>query len=142
MGKRPREVVAAARSAVLDLCDGTRTIGEIAEITRRDRSAVYADWFALRNAGHAAPIHRRPRGLNNGGAVYRHFAADGRLLYVGCSVNPLARLSCHVSQAKWFKQIARIDIVHYARGDEAIAAEAEAIRTENPVFNIFRPKAL
>ena len=40
--------------------------------------------------------------------VYRLYATDGRLLYVGLSSNVLARIGRHLSSAPWGAEIARI----------------------------------
>lgn len=144
VNKRPPEVREADRAAVLQLCDGKRTIDEIKSALGRSRWSqdVYADVLALRRMGHAAPVNVVPRAMRDGGGVvYRHFAADGTLLYVGCSANPLHRTAIHASQSPWFRQIARIEIAHFDSGHDAAAAEAHAIRTENPIHNVQgRPK--
>jgi excinuclease UvrABC nuclease subunit len=72
--------------------------------------------------------------------VYRHFDGDGRLLYVGCSLNPIMRLQQH-RRSCWFDQIARVDIERHATRREALAAEATAIRLENPKYNSVAPQS-
>lgn len=69
-------------------------------------------------------------------ALYRHFAADGRLLYVGISLNAVNRLSQHRVEARWYEQVARVDIQWLSSREAALKAELEAIRTEHPIFNI------
>ena len=39
--------------------------------------------------------------------MYRHFGADGSLLYIGISLNALNRLRQHQS-SRWFDKIARV----------------------------------
>lgn len=70
-------------------------------------------------------------------AVYRVFDADGALLYIGSSRNPLFRLAEHGrdSRVGWFPLAARVDIVHYDTIDAALLAEAAAIAAEVPRFN-------
>lgn len=68
--------------------------------------------------------------------VYRHFDSGGRLLYVGCSRNPLARSAGHLSQASWADDIARIEVQAFDLLTDALAAEARAISTESPLHNI------
>jgi predicted GIY-YIG superfamily endonuclease len=67
--------------------------------------------------------------------LYRHFDKRGRLLYVGVSLNTVARLAQHRDQAHWFDRITRIEIESFATRQEACKAEAEAIREERPFYN-------
>ena len=69
-------------------------------------------------------------------SLYRHYNAQGKLLYVGISYNALNRLSRHALSSSWYDQIARIDITHFETREAAIEAEKNAIRSENPLFNI------
>lgn len=72
-------------------------------------------------------------------ALYRHFSADGRLLYVGISLNTVQRTAQHRNGAHWFRDIARIDIEWLPERASALASEAVAIATENPLWNLARP---
>lgn len=72
-------------------------------------------------------------------ALYRHFNADGVLLYVGISLNAVQRLSQHRFGAKWFVQISRVDVEWLDDRASALAAEAIAIAQEDPVWNMARP---
>lgn len=67
--------------------------------------------------------------------LYRHFDKDGRLLYVGISLDAIVRLRQHVASAEWAGLIATITIERHPSRDEAVAAELKAIRTENPIYN-------
>lgn len=69
-------------------------------------------------------------------ALYRHFDAAGRLLYVGVSLNAINRLSQHRDNAHWFNDIARVTIKWLPTRSSALAAEAVAIATERPMHNI------
>lgn len=69
-------------------------------------------------------------------ALYRHFDADGDLLYVGISVNPFARASQHRNAAEWFGEVSRIEIEWLASKSAARKAEARAVINERPKFNI------
>lgn len=69
-------------------------------------------------------------------ALYRHFDAAGRLLYVGISLNSIKRTAQHKHGARWFQAIARIDIEWLPERTAALAAEAIAIARENPAWNI------
>lgn len=66
--------------------------------------------------------------------VYRHIDKRGRLLYVGCSLNPVARLFQH-QRSEWFRNLARIEIEHVGSKREALAKEWEIIIREKPIYN-------
>jgi GntR family transcriptional regulator len=68
-------------------------------------------------------------------AVYRLFAADGVLLYVGTSGNLPLRFRKHASDKDWWPQVARKTMVWYGSRREALAAEARAILVEAPLRN-------
>lgn len=68
--------------------------------------------------------------------LYRHFDADGRLLYVGIAWCTTERLMGHKSGSHWFGQITRIEIERFPTRRGALDAETTAITNENPVFNI------
>jgi predicted GIY-YIG superfamily endonuclease len=67
--------------------------------------------------------------------VYRHFDDSGVLLYIGMSVDFLKRTSDHVRKSGWSKRVATVTITWYDTPQEASIAEAEAIKTEKPLFN-------
>ena len=68
--------------------------------------------------------------------LYRHFDAEGHLLYVGISLSHLQRLGQHRSNAHWFDRIERVEIERFPSRKEAKAAEDKAIFEENPECNI------
>ena len=68
--------------------------------------------------------------------LYRHYDKDGLLLYVGMSINLTSRTECHLSHAKWSKDIDYIKVEKYKTVAEARKAEASAIKKENPKHNI------
>ena len=68
--------------------------------------------------------------------LYRHYAKDGSLLYIGMSNTALGRLNGHKrAKASWLDQIARVEIEWFASREEAHTAEREAIQLENPRYN-------
>lgn len=69
-------------------------------------------------------------------ALYRHFDADGLLLYVGISRCALGRLGGHRSEACWYDQISRVTIEWRESRDDALKAEAYAIWHEGPLYNV------
>ena len=68
--------------------------------------------------------------------LYRHFDSDKKLLYVGISCKVLLRTFLHQNRAKWFEQISMITLEKFSSKKEAKLAEASAIMTENPIYNI------
>jgi excinuclease UvrABC nuclease subunit len=68
-------------------------------------------------------------------ALYRHFDAAGRLLYVGISLSAVQRLAQHRLTAHWFERIARIEIEWRDSREEALIAEIQAIARERPECN-------
>lgn len=73
-------------------------------------------------------------------ALYRYYDADGRLLYVGISYNPISRQSQHSSSSAWYRECDRMTAQWFATRFEALEAEAKAIRLENPIHNKARPE--
>lgn len=68
--------------------------------------------------------------------LYRHFDADGNLLYVGVSISSLRRLSQHKLNSHWFDKIANVTIQKFSSRFAALTAETNAIREEKPLYNI------
>lgn len=68
-------------------------------------------------------------------ALYRHYDADGQLLYVGISLSVLARTQAHVAASSWMADVANIRITYFDTRANAEAAEAEAIKAEKPAHN-------
>ena len=78
-------------------------------------------------------------------ALYRHYDAKSRLLYVGISTNPFQRLKQHMQGADWSHRVATIKIAWFPSRYEASVAEAVAIKAERPRHNVqhrvYRTKA-
>lgn len=68
--------------------------------------------------------------------LYRHFAGDGTLLYIGSTINPIIRLGGHRVKSEWFADIRRIEIEPYATKELLLQAEKAAIQDERPKYNI------
>lgn len=68
--------------------------------------------------------------------LYRHFAADGSLLYVGISLHALKRLIDHRDQALWFGEIATVTLEKFGSREAVKKAERKAIETEKPKHNV------
>lgn len=65
-------------------------------------------------------------------AVYRLYADDGSLLYVGISKHPEKRLNEHSQLKFWWRHVTRKEITWYPTRAEAEAVEEQAIVTERP----------
>lgn len=74
-------------------------------------------------------------------ALYRHFADDGSLLYVGISLSWPARTKAHVRGSRWFDQVAKVEIERFPSREAALEAEREAIGRERPKFNVIHNRA-
>lgn len=72
-------------------------------------------------------------------SLYRHFDADGKLLYVGVSLSSVKRLMEHRSSSHWFPDISTVTIEKFPSREEVLQAERRAILEENPIHNIKRP---
>lgn len=67
-------------------------------------------------------------------AVYRLHAGDRRVLYIGMSGNPRARVMAHRDKS-WWPQVARVSVAWYPARDAALVAEAIEIRDARPPHN-------
>lgn len=68
--------------------------------------------------------------------LYRHFAKDGALLYVGISLSWPKRTKSHARGSQWFDQVERVEIERFPTREAAIEAERNAIKAEKPKYNI------
>lgn len=68
-------------------------------------------------------------------ALYRHFDADGQLLYVGITKCPDIRDAMHRSQSPWFSDSVDRRVEWFDSRSEAMLAEGKAIAHEAPAFN-------
>ncbi len=69
--------------------------------------------------------------------LYRHFDASGELLYVGLTVRPaLQRQHEHLKGKAWWNEIANISMVRFDTVEELEVAEVNAIRSEQPRYNV------
>lgn len=67
--------------------------------------------------------------------LYRAFDAEGRLLYVGVSLNLGDRMKGHRSAALWWEDVAIIAVEHCEDRAAAMTAERAAITAESPAYN-------
>ncbi len=68
-------------------------------------------------------------------SLYRHFDAEGNLLYIGISKSHMTRLGQHQHGSHWFWDITRIEIEYFETREDAVTAEALAIAKEKPRHN-------
>ena len=68
--------------------------------------------------------------------VYRLIDPNEQLLYIGCSVDPEARLAAHRSDQPWSDLIHRQDIEGPFDRATALKRETAAIAAERPRFNV------
>lgn len=67
--------------------------------------------------------------------VYRCWAADGRLLYIGCTQYPERRIREHQKRAAWASEMVEHEFEGPYRYFEGFAVERAAIEAEAPEFN-------
>lgn len=78
--------------------------------------------------------------VNRRTCVYRAYGADGRLLYVGISMNLDGRLTKH-RRAAWWPSVVEITVQWFDGREAAKAAERLAILNEQPLHNVTRPNS-
>jgi hypothetical protein len=69
-------------------------------------------------------------------ALYRLYSADGALLWVGITHSLRERLAKHAEDKPWWAEVAHKTVAWCSSQREAERAEADAIRTEEPRYNI------
>lgn len=69
-------------------------------------------------------------------ALYRLYAEDGTLLYVGITHSLSVRFADHAMEKRWWPLVARKTVEWYGDRDSVEAAEDAAILAENPEHNI------
>lgn len=78
---------------------------------------------------------RKRRRVDRETWVYRHFDIWGNLLYVGMAYDVEARQRGHRA-ASWFRWSHRLERQLCQSRKEAARVEADAIRSEHPIFNV------
>lgn len=68
--------------------------------------------------------------------LYRFYAADDTLLYVGLTVNPGQRFVDHAHKKQWWSEVAQITLEQHPDHNALVAAERAAIATEKPIHNV------
>ncbi len=67
--------------------------------------------------------------------LYRYFRANGRLLYVGITCDPVGRHGQHSRSASWWQHVRMVRYEWFPSQFLARTAERLAIRDENPDHN-------
>jgi predicted GIY-YIG superfamily endonuclease len=68
-------------------------------------------------------------------ALYRFFDEAGDLLYVGVTMNPVARWKQHSHEKTWWTEVAHIAVEPHSDRAAVMTAERVAITTEKPRYN-------
>lgn len=69
-------------------------------------------------------------------ALYRLCGNRGTLLYVGITDNPDRRWFQHAGDKSWWPSVEAKSITWFPSREQALDAEAQAIRTERPIHNV------
>lgn len=108
--------------------------GRFVPAPERRGKAWYIDPNA-RISDEPTPLPRRSAALPARTELYRHYDADGNLLYIGISLSTAHRLGQHRLTSRWSHRVVTITIERFATREEAMEAELHAIQTEGPLFN-------
>ncbi|WP_299487281.1 hypothetical protein [uncultured Gordonia sp.] len=69
--------------------------------------------------------------------LYRFFDGEGRLLYIGKSINVWNRFANHRRDGKFYPDAAQVTLTRgFSNEAELLEAEAAAIKSEKPIHNI------
>ncbi len=77
-----------------------------------------------------------PQGELSPQTLYRFYAADEVLLYIGITNDAGTRWRDHAKLKGWWREVATIKVEHFDTRADVEAAERAAIRAERPVHNI------
>lgn len=68
--------------------------------------------------------------------LYRFYAADGALLYVGITADPVSRWRSHRGEKPWWHEVTNITLEVHPDRETVLTAETAAIQNESPRYNI------
>lgn len=69
-------------------------------------------------------------------ALYRFYASDGALLYIGITLNPGARWPKHRDNKPWWSEVAEVRLESHPSRQAVLDAERAAIIDERPRYNV------
>lgn len=67
--------------------------------------------------------------------LYRFYAKDGSLLYVGVTDHIFRRVGDHAHSKEWFNEIQSAKFKHYPTRRQALSVEAKATRLLHPKYS-------
>lgn len=109
-------------------------IDRLIDALARQAAADYlTDPSGYEAAAEAGVDYVKPAPVACRACVYRHFDADGKLLYVGSSFNPHSRKYGHSSASPWYARSVRMTEEWFGTQHEALDAELRAIKAEMPI---------
>lgn len=68
--------------------------------------------------------------------VYRLYACDGTLLYIGVTNDPLRRWKQHAATKSWWTEVDHIVLIPFGSATSARYMERQIIRSESPLYNV------
>jgi hypothetical protein len=74
--------------------------------------------------------------MNRRTALYSLYDANDNLLYVGVGFKPELRWVLHAREKPWWAEVARKEVVWFESRIEALEAEADAIKSLKPRYNV------
>lgn len=118
--------------------DARRAAREAEEAARREKRARLREAVEKCAEGNlsllgSAEVPDRP-----GGYVYRLFASNGALVYVGVSDFPAKRIADHRAR-DWWPLVVEARVSAFRSYEDASEAESVAIVSEGPACNVQRP---
>jgi hypothetical protein len=69
-------------------------------------------------------------------ALYRFYATDGALLYVGITADPGTRWRAHSHDKPWWHEVANVTVEQHPDRTAVLEAERAAIVAEQPRYNV------
>lgn len=77
-----------------------------------------------------------PYGTGDLTGVYRLYACDGTLLYVGVTNDPIRRWKQHAAERPWWSEVDHLALVPFGSAASARYMERQIIRSERPLYNV------
>ena len=79
---------------------------------------------------------KSPRNLEQTYILYRFYGDGDQLLYIGVTADPGKRMSAHSQNKPWWNLVRNITMQNFPNRMQLMRSEKEAIKAENPRFNI------